>query len=119
MSETKKTRLFGLKNCASCRKAQRWFDAGGHPCSFEDIRAADNTHYVVKRIAASDNWLAFVNRRSTTWRALADAQKRDLNRDAALALLRTNPTLIKRPVVVIGDDTLAGFDPDAILARLD
>jgi len=37
--------------------------------------------------------------KSTTWRGLDDDVKASLSRESALALLRENPTLMKRPVI--------------------
>ena len=116
MTAKNATRIFGLGNCDSCRKARRWFDAHGHAYDFADIREPGNADYVVTRIARADNWTAFVNRRSTTWRALPAGDKDDLNRQRALNLLRAHPTLIKRPVIVIGDDTCADHQASAVVA---
>ena len=42
---------------------------------------------------------ALVNKRSTTWRGLSEAQKSGLTRETAILLLVENPTLMKRPVI--------------------
>ena len=110
--------LYGLKNCDGCRRARKWFDAAGVSHEFLDIRESDHTRAVLERIRDHDDWLAFVNRRSTTWRSLPAAQREDLDRSRALALLAEHPTLIKRPVIAIGDATLAGFDADTVEATL-
>ncbi len=110
--------LYGLKNCDGCRRARKWFDAAGVAHDFRDIRERDNTTDVLARIRDHDDWPAFVNRRSTTWRSLPAAQREDLDRTRAMALLAEHPTLIKRPVIAIGETTLAGFDADAVEAAL-
>ncbi|MEO0850029.1 MAG: ArsC/Spx/MgsR family protein, partial [Pseudomonadota bacterium] len=44
----------------------------------------------------------------TTWRALPDAEKALLEKDAA-SLLLSHRTLIKRPVIVLGKDVSVGW----------
>ena len=53
-----------------------------------------------------------LNKRSTTWRQLNEAQKADLNPDSALQLLLEHPTLIKRPILESGDVFIIGFNAD-------
>ncbi|MGD1877904.1 MAG: ArsC/Spx/MgsR family protein [Kiloniellaceae bacterium] len=125
--------LYGLKNCDSCRKALKLLQDGGRPHRFHDLRAdglpADrHAHWL-----AAAGWEALLNRRSTTWRELPEAEKAGpdgtlegrLDAAHAAALLARHPTLIKRPVVEIpdagGDDRLViGFSPaeQAILKAL-
>jgi arsenate reductase len=50
-----------------------------------------------------------VNRRSTTWRQLTEAQRRSDGEDL-LNLLLEHPTLIKRPVFVTDRVAVVGFD---------
>ena len=63
-------------------------------------------------------WLAavgaarLVNRSGTTWRALTPEQQAVTDEDALIALLLAQPTLIRRPVVQIGDTVTVGFVPD-------
>jgi arsenate reductase-like glutaredoxin family protein len=40
-----------------------------------------------------------LNRRGTTWRALADEEKSSIDEASALRLMRANPALIKRPIL--------------------
>ena len=55
-----------------------------------------------------------VNRRGTTWRKLADNQKARLDTEPTQLLLET-PTLLKRPVIDLGDRRLVGFEASVIL----
>ena len=112
--------LYGLKNCDGCRKALKTLAARGDDVTFNDIREPANTQQVVAWIRDTDDPLAFVNKRSTTWRTLDASDKADLDVAGALPLLIKHPTLIKRPVLRIGTQTLAGFDEarvDAALGR--
>ena len=110
--------LYGLKNCDGCRKAMRALAARDVDVEFHDIREAANTTRVVAWIAEHADWQAFVNRRSTTWRNLPPEQREGLDKSRALALLEAHPTLIKRPVLRIGEHCMAGYREDAVDAAL-
>jgi arsenate reductase len=52
-----------------------------------------------------------LNRAGTTFRKLPDAERSDLDRDKAIALMVAQPSMIKRPVLDRGDGRLTvGFD---------
>ena len=58
-----------------------------------------------------------INRRGTTWRGLADAERAVTGEAETAALLVAYPALIKRPVFEVGGAVLVGFD-DAARAAL-
>ena len=111
--------LYGLKNCDGCRKALRALEARGLSIRQLDIRDKLNTRRVVDWISRLDNWEDFLNKRSTTWRNLPDGDKQHVDRVSAVVLMNEHPTLIRRPVLRIGDTTLAGYKPDQVDAALD
>lgn len=101
-------KLFGLKNCDTCRKALREIEASGQPAEFVDIRAeADLKTLLPRWLAAAGDKL--VNRSSTTWRALSEADKAKASGTTLEGLLLGNPALIKRPVIELGGEVLVGW----------
>lgn len=97
--------IYILPTCDTCRKAVRAL-ASRNP-TLVDIRAEG-----VPRNKLAD-WLdragagTLVNRRSTTWRGLTEAE-----RDGdPLDLLAAHPTLIKRPVIEDGGALHVGWGP--------
>lgn len=112
LGETGLITLYGLKNCDTCRKALKWLAAKGIDHRFHDIRA-DGIEG--QRIEAWVNALGLdsvLNRRSTTWRQIPEAERADLDTVRAVTLMTTHPTLIKRPVIETGSATLVGFTKD-------
>lgn len=101
-------KLYGLKNCDSCKKALKALQAAGKSVEFIDLRANPVTSDQL------GNWLdqhgddVVVNRKSTTWRGLDDAARQL----PALALLQAHPTLIKRPVIVTDSASFIGWTAD-------
>ena len=60
------------------------------------------------------SWEVLVNRKGTTWRKLApDLQSKVNDAHSARALMLENPTVIKRPVVVVGETVMVGVNPEA------
>ncbi|MGX2040516.1 ArsC family reductase [Methylocaldum sp. MU1018] len=104
--------LYGIRNCDTCKKARAWLDAHGTIYRFHDFRDDGLDQSVLERIESALGWENLLNRRSTTWRQLDDADRMDLTREKALHLMRRSPTLIKRPVLVANDTILAGFSPE-------
>lgn len=86
--------LFGISTCDTCRKAFKALEGAGKDVTFQDIRKQELDQQTLDRFLA-DFGDALVNRKSTTWRGLDDAQ-RELD---ARTLLLTHPTLMKRPVI--------------------
>lgn len=103
--------VFGIKQCDTCRKALKWLTEQGIDHVFHDFRVAGLDRGMVAEWLDSDFAEMLVNRRSTTWRKLADEQ-RAASGAALVQLLLDNPTLIKRPVFVDGDIVAVGFSPD-------
>jgi Spx/MgsR family transcriptional regulator len=101
--------LYGISNCDSVKKARKWLEGQGLAYRFHDFRKdgldANDLHGWVEALG----WEALLNRRSTTWRKLDEADKADLDSARAESLMLREPTLIKRPVLVAAGRVLAGF----------
>ena len=96
-------KLYGLKNCDTCRKAMKAFPQA----ELRDVRA-DGVPEDVLRAAHETFGLALVNTRSTTWRGLSEAQRAP----APLDLIRAHPTLMKRPLVAVDNTLFLGWSKD-------
>jgi len=57
-------------------------------------------------------WEKLLNKASTTFRELADKDKQGLDEKKAKALMLVKPTMVKRPVLEVGDRVLVGFKPE-------
>ena len=102
--------LYGIPNCDTVKKARAWLGANGIDHAFHDYKkeGAD----LVRMSAWSDEigWETLLNRRGTTFRALSNADKANIDRAKALHLMQAHPSLIKRPVVEHPGGVLVGFD---------
>lgn len=104
--------LYGLKNCDSCRKAAAWLKAHQREFVFHDLRIDGLESARLLKWDAQIGWESLLNRKSTTWRGLAESDKTDLGRVKALDLMLTHPALIKRPLLEVGEELWVGFTPE-------
>ena len=102
-------KLYGLKNCDSCKKALKalQFAAQNSGQSFEfiDLRATPVSIEQLQKWLDEHGDTVLVNRKSATWRGLDDQARQQ----PVLALLLANPTLIKRPVIESGENSFVGW----------
>lgn len=87
-------RIYALKTCDTCKKAQKALAAAGHDFDVIDVRADGVSRADLERFQEAFGH-ALVNTRSTTWRGLSETERA---RDP-IALLLEHPTLMKRPVI--------------------
>lgn len=106
-------RVFALKNCDTCRKAIKKMTAAGLKFTVIDVRADGMTPTDIRAIIDAVGFEKGLNRRSTTWRGLDDAQKAEPNNDKAVALIETHPTLLKRPAITDDKTVTVGWDATA------
>ncbi len=92
--------VYGIPNCDSVKKALASLKARGLTVHFHDFRKAGLTADLLQAWLKQVDLAVLINRKGTTWRGLADADKaRADSLPNAIALLLETPTLIKRPVV--------------------
>jgi arsenate reductase len=99
-------KVYGLRNCDTCRKTIRSLEDAGREAVLLDIRETPLDDATRARFleAFGDR---LVNTRSTTWRGLSEAERAE----PPLDLLAAHPALMKRPVIEEGEGRLyLGWD---------
>ena len=110
--------VYGIKNCDSVKKARAWLDGRQLGYHFHDYRVDGLEPTLLQQFIDELGMDAVLNHRSSSWRQLGDEQKSNLTPEKTLQLMLSIPTLIKRPIVAIGDQLLIGFNPDQYAAML-
>jgi Spx/MgsR family transcriptional regulator len=105
--------LYGIPNCDTVKKARTWLDGHSVAYAFHDYKKAGADEAALRRWTSILGWETVLNRAGTTFRALPDADKADLDQDKAIALMLAQPSMIKRPIVEVDGVLVAGFKPDA------
>ena len=111
-------RFYGLKNCDTCKKAQKALTGAGVSFEVIDVRADGVPENLLADWVGTIGTEALVNRRSTTWRGLSEAEKEAADGPGAASLLSKHPTLMKRPVIVVDDAVYVGWSKDVQAALL-
>jgi Spx/MgsR family transcriptional regulator len=104
--------LAGIKNCDTVRSARRWLDENEVQYSFLDLRSDEFVRHTLGQWLEKVSWTDLLNKSSTTWRGLDDKERSDLDEARAMTLMMRHPTLIKRPVLHLGDAIEIGFSPE-------
>jgi len=100
--------FYGLKSCDSCRAALKDLAAKGVSVDVRDVREDGVPENVLREVLAAHGADRLINRRSTTWRGLDDA---DRQMDPVV-LIGQHPALMKRPLI-IGPDGRSSVGWDA------
>jgi len=98
-------KIYGIKNCDSVKKAQKYLINHNIDFEFIDFRQNPIDEKTLQGFVDKVGWEKLINKRSTTYRSFTDAEKKNIT----LVLTLKNPTLIKRPVLVTGDNITVGF----------
>ena len=104
------TKIYGIKNCDTVKKAIKWLADNGLSPQLHDYRVDGLDANWLAQMAEKFGWENLVNKRSTTWRELDNEIKNNLTKDLALKALNKQPTLIKRPIVILDNVALIGFN---------
>jgi arsenate reductase len=110
--------MYGIPNCDTVKKARDWLASNGTVFEFHDYKKAGIDRASLERWVAEHGWETVLNRAGTTFKKLPDADRVDLNADKAIQLMLTQPSMIKRPVLDLGDRRIVGFKPDVYQAAL-
>ena len=101
----KSIQVYGIKNCDTVKKALVYLNDHDVNYQFTDFRQNPISQQVLIKMVESVGWELLINKRSTTYRSLSEEEKSNINYNLVLRL----PTLIKRPVLVWGENIMVGF----------
>lgn len=104
--------MYGIKNCDTVAKARKWLEDRGQAYAFHDYKAAGIDRSRLEAWVDELGWEPLLNRAGTTFRKLDEADRQNIDREKAISLMLSNPSMIKRPVLDLGDRRLVSFKPD-------
>lgn len=104
--------LYGIPNCDTVKKARAFFKERGIACEFVDFKKHVVPATKLTAWMAALGWERLLNRQGSTWRQLDEGLKASVvDADSAAAVMTSNPSCIKRPVVEWGgDEVTVGFN---------
>jgi arsenate reductase len=104
--------IYGIKNCDTMKKARSWLESHGVAYRFHDYKAEGIDRGHLEAWSAEAGWETVLNRAGTTFRKLDEADRSDLDQQKAIALMLTQPSMIKRPVLEADGTLFVGFKPE-------
>ena len=104
--------MYGITTCDTIRKARTWLEGHDVPYRVQDYRAQGIDAGQLDGWVGKVGWEKLLNKGSTTFRELPDKDTAGLDEKKARKLMLATPTMIKRPVLEVGDTILVGFKPE-------
>src|SRR5665213_2209431 len=105
--------IYGIKACDTIQTPRAWLDGHGVAYDFHDYKTAGIDRPRLELWVAAMGWETVLNRAGTTFRKLPEADRAPLDAAKAIALMLDQPSMIKRPVLDLGDRLIVGFKPQA------
>ena len=109
MAKGKTITIYGIKNCDTMKKARAWLDKCGVAYDFHDYKTSGIDRARLGGWAKKVGWEVLLNKAGTTFRKLPEKDKDGLTEKRAVALMLSQPSMIKRPVLDIGGKLFVGF----------
>lgn len=109
--------IYGIRNCDTMKKARAWLDKSGVEYKFHDYKSVGIERDLLERWAKKLGWETLLNRAGTTFRKLPEKDKQVSDAKKAIALMLSQPSMIKRPVLELsGGKLVVGFKPEMYAA---
>ena len=107
--------VFGIPNCDTVKKARAWLIEQGVNHEFHDFKKFGVPQPALDRWIDALGCKNLINRKGTTWRASdAATQAAVVDAASAVAVMKANSSVIKRPVVQWpSGQVTVGFDATA------
>ena len=106
-------KVYGKKSCGSCKKA--WTFLNRKKVDYEnfDIVNSPPTRSVLEKVVSGKDVRSSLNPKCKTFRE-KKLGKRTITKTEAIRMMIDDPNLIRRPLFVLGDKYLQGFQEDAV-----
>lgn len=104
-------KLYGIKNCNTVKKAVDWLTENKVNFQFHDYKKEGVDVKKLEEFVAKNGLEKLINKKGTTWKQLTAEQQNQANdKKLAIKLMQEKPSVIKRPILDLGQKQLFGFD---------
>ena len=104
--------VIGIKNCDTVKKTFKWLSENEVSYEFIDLKKEPLTIDEIKELEFKVGLEVLVNKRGTTYRKLGLKDK-ELDNKEMMEVLEQNQSMIKRPVLILDEAVLVGYDEEA------
>lgn len=98
--------------CTTCRKAKAFLDKLGADLELRNLDTQRLSESELSSLIGDRDYKRFLNTRNDLYRS-RNMKDHPPSRSEAIQLMAKNPNLIRRPVVIRGDEIVLGHDEDA------
>jgi arsenate reductase (glutaredoxin) len=112
MAKTK-VRFLQKPTCTTCRKAKEYLEKLGADFELRSLDAEPLSEIELDQLIGARDYKKFLNPRNELYREQNMSEKPP-TRTQAIKLMAKTPNLIRRPVVVRGEEIVLGFDEAAL-----
>ncbi|MFZ4261304.1 Spx/MgsR family RNA polymerase-binding regulatory protein [Sphingobacterium sp. HJSM2_6] len=110
--------VYGIKNCNTVKKALDWLQENNINFVFHDYKKEPATLEKLTEWQKSLPWESLVNKKGTTWKKLSSEEQLSVvDAQSANAVLLTNNSMIKRPLIETNKGLLLGFNEEEYLTK--
>jgi arsenate reductase len=112
--------VYGIPNCNAVKKACQWLQDKQVDYEFHDFKKEGVSLKQLTAWSKLVKWESLLNKKGTTWRKFSEEQQAAATTKAgAFALMVANPSVIKRPVVVVSSTVMViGFDEQLFAEKI-
>ena len=107
-----KIKYFQKPTCTTCRKAKEYLEKLGAELELRSLDAEPLSEAELDKLIGARDYQAFLNFRNELYRE-KNMKEKPPTRAEAIKLMAKVPNLIRRPVVIRGEQIVLGFDEDA------
>lgn len=104
--------IIGIPNCNKIRDTKKWLDEKGIDYELINVKKEPLTRDELKDLEFKVGLDVLVNSRGTTYRNLK-IKDMDLSDEQLFGVLLENQSMIKRPVLVVENSVMVGYDEEA------
>jgi Spx/MgsR family transcriptional regulator len=109
----KKLKFLQKPTCTTCRKAKAYLEKLGADLELRNLDTERLSEAELERLIGERDHRQFLNTRNELYRTRRMKDKPPGRADA-IKLMAKNPNLIRRPVVIRGEEVQLGYDEDAL-----
>jgi arsenate reductase (glutaredoxin) len=103
--------LYGIPNCDTVKKAMHWLKKNKIGFTFYNFKTESVTKKLLTSWCKKIDWEILLNKKSATWRQLSKIdQEKLVDQQAAINIMLSHTSIIKRPVLLFDNHLLVGFN---------
>ena len=107
--------MYGIPNCDKIKKAKIWLEKRNTEYKFFNYKTEGCDERLAKKLLSHFSYKDVINKRGTTWRKLPENIRSTMNETAAIKLMKSQPSIIVRPIFLIDGKWIIGFNQTALL----